>query len=41
MILAISDAHIVEFFSGEKVANVPDVNGQLKLVAERVMPAFA
>jgi 5,10-methylenetetrahydromethanopterin reductase len=41
MILAISDAHIVEFFSGEKVENVPDVNGQLKLVADRVMPAFS
>ena len=41
MILAISDAHLVEFFSGEKVENVPDVNGQLRLVAERVMPAFA
>ena len=41
MILALSDPHIVELFSGEKVANVPGVNDQLKLVAERVMPAFA
>jgi 5,10-methylenetetrahydromethanopterin reductase len=41
MILALSDAHLVEFFSGEKVENVPDVNGQLRLVAERVMPAFS
>ncbi|MBA2699974.1 MAG: hypothetical protein H0U61_14615 [Nocardioidaceae bacterium] len=24
-----------------QVANVPDVNGQLQLVADRVMPAFA
>jgi 5,10-methylenetetrahydromethanopterin reductase len=41
MILALSDAHLVEFFSGQKVENVPDINGQLRLVAERVMPAFA
>jgi len=41
MILALSDAHLVEFFSGEKVDDVPGVNDQLKLVAERVMPAFA
>jgi 5,10-methylenetetrahydromethanopterin reductase len=40
MILALSDAHLVEFFSGQKVPNVPDINGQLKLVAERVVPAF-
>ena len=40
MILALSDSHLVEFFSGQKVENVPDVNGQLKLVAERMMPAF-
>jgi 5,10-methylenetetrahydromethanopterin reductase len=41
MILALSDSHLVEFFSGQGVENVPDVNGQLKLVADRVMPAFA
>jgi 5,10-methylenetetrahydromethanopterin reductase len=40
MILALTDAHLVEFFSGRKVENVPDINGQLRLVAERVMPAF-
>jgi 5,10-methylenetetrahydromethanopterin reductase len=40
MILALSDSHLVEFFSGQKVENVPDVRGQLKLVAERVVPAF-
>jgi 5,10-methylenetetrahydromethanopterin reductase len=40
MILALSDAHLVEFFSGQKVENVPDIRGQLKLVAERVVPAF-
>jgi 5,10-methylenetetrahydromethanopterin reductase len=41
MILAISDAALVQAFSGEHVPNVPDFSGQLRLVAERVMPAFA
>jgi 5,10-methylenetetrahydromethanopterin reductase len=40
MILALSDAALVKVFSGEEVPNVPDINGQLRLVAERVMPAF-
>jgi 5,10-methylenetetrahydromethanopterin reductase len=41
MILALSDAGLVKLFSGEEVPDVPDINGQLRLVAERVMPAFA
>ena len=40
MVLALSDAALVKLFSGEEVAGVPDINGQLRLVAERVMPAF-
>ena len=40
MILALADAAIVKLFSGEEVPNVPDISGQLRLVAERVMPAF-
>jgi 5,10-methylenetetrahydromethanopterin reductase len=40
MILALSDAGLVKLFSGEEVPDVPDINGQLRLVAERVMPAF-
>ena len=40
MILALSDAALVKVFSGEEVPDVPDINGQLRLVAERVMPAF-
>ena len=40
MILALADPAIVKLFSGEDVANVPDIKGQLQLVAERVMPAF-
>jgi 5,10-methylenetetrahydromethanopterin reductase len=41
MILALSDPHLVKFFTGEDVENVPDIRGQLKLVADRVMPEFA
>src|ERR687895_1481339 len=40
MILALSDAGLVKLFSGEEVPNVPDIRGQLKLVADQVMPAF-
>jgi 5,10-methylenetetrahydromethanopterin reductase len=40
MILALSDAGLVKLFSGEDVANVPDIRGQLRLVAEQVVPAF-
>jgi 5,10-methylenetetrahydromethanopterin reductase len=40
MIFALSDPHLVKFFTNEDVENVPDIRGQLKLVAERVMPAF-
>ena len=35
MILALSDAALVKAFSGEDVPNVPDINGQLQLVAKR------
>ena len=31
----------VKVFSGQKVENVPGVDDQLRLVAERMMPAFA
>ncbi len=40
MILALSDPWLVKAFSGEEVPNVPDIKGQLQLVADRVMPAF-
>jgi 5,10-methylenetetrahydromethanopterin reductase len=40
MVLALADPAIVKLFSGEDVANVPDMSGQLRLVAERMMPAF-
>ena len=41
MILALSDPALVKLFSGQDVPNVPDIQGQLRLVAERMMPAFA
>jgi 5,10-methylenetetrahydromethanopterin reductase len=41
MIFSLADPFLVKLFSGEEVANVPGVQGQLKLLAERVMPAFA
>ena len=40
MILAVTDSDLVEFFTEQKVENVPDVRGQLKLIAEQIMPAF-
>ncbi len=40
MILALSDPVLVKAFSGQDVPNVPDIQGQLRLVAERMMPAF-
>jgi 5,10-methylenetetrahydromethanopterin reductase len=40
MILSLADPALVKLFSGEDVPDVPDIKGQLKLVADRVMPAF-
>ena len=40
MILALSDPPLVKFFANEDIENVPDIRGQLKLVADRVMPEF-
>ena len=41
LILAITDASLVKALMGREVAGVPDVNSQLQLVHDRVMPAFA
>jgi 5,10-methylenetetrahydromethanopterin reductase len=41
MILAIVDAAMVKMFTGEDVPNVLDTKGQLKMVAEQIMPAFS
>jgi 5,10-methylenetetrahydromethanopterin reductase len=40
MICCITDPAILKTFTGKDV-DVPDVNGQLRLIAEEVMPAFA
>jgi 5,10-methylenetetrahydromethanopterin reductase len=40
MILCITDGPLVKGFTGRDV-DVPDVQGQLRLVAEQVIPAFA
>jgi hypothetical protein len=31
----------VKLFSGKDIEGVPDVQGQLRLIHDRVMPAFA
>ena len=41
MILAITDAGLVKAFTGREIHGVADVNTQIRLVAEQVMPAFA
>jgi 5,10-methylenetetrahydromethanopterin reductase len=41
MILAITDAALVKALMGREVEGVPDVDTQLRLVHDRVMPAFA
>jgi 5,10-methylenetetrahydromethanopterin reductase len=40
VILALADAHLVEFFSGQAIEGVPPITDQLRLVAERMMPAL-
>jgi 5,10-methylenetetrahydromethanopterin reductase len=41
MILAITDASLVKALMGHEIEGVPDVDTQLQLVHDRVMPAFA
>jgi 5,10-methylenetetrahydromethanopterin reductase len=41
MILAITDAELVKAFTGQQIDGVADVNTQLRLVHDKVMPAFA
>ncbi len=41
MILAITDAALVKALMGRELEGVPDVNSQLQLVHDKVMPAFA
>lgn len=41
MILALADAPLVEFFSGQSIEGMPPITDQLRLVAERMVPAIA
>jgi 5,10-methylenetetrahydromethanopterin reductase len=41
MILAITDAALVKALMGRELEGVPDINAQLQLVHDKVMPAFA
>ncbi|GAB2757893.1 hypothetical protein GCM10027072_65090 [Streptomyces bullii] len=41
MICAITDRALVKAFTGRDVMEVADVNTQLRLVHDRIMPAFA
>ena len=41
VILALADAPLVQFFSGQTLEGVPPITEQLRLVAERMIPAFA
>jgi 5,10-methylenetetrahydromethanopterin reductase len=40
IILALADAHLVQFFSGQAIDGVPSIPDQLRLVAERMIPAL-
>lgn len=41
MICAITDRTLVKAFTGRDLPNVADVNSQLRLIHEGIMPAFA
>jgi len=40
LILALADAHLVNFFSGQSIEGVPSIPDQLRMVAERMMPSL-
>jgi 5,10-methylenetetrahydromethanopterin reductase len=39
-IFALTDPYLVETWSGQKIENVPDLAGQLRLIHDHVMPEF-
>jgi 5,10-methylenetetrahydromethanopterin reductase len=41
IVLALADAPLVELFSGQSVSGVPPITDQLRLAAERMIPALA
>ncbi|MFD0856727.1 5,10-methylene tetrahydromethanopterin reductase, partial [Actinomadura adrarensis] len=40
LIAAITDAGLVKQFTGRELTGVPDVDGQLRLIHDELMPAF-
>ncbi|MBV8942069.1 MAG: LLM class flavin-dependent oxidoreductase [Solirubrobacterales bacterium] len=40
LVLALADAPLVQFFSGQAIEGVPPIKDQLRLVAERMIPAL-
>ncbi|MGH2890227.1 MAG: LLM class flavin-dependent oxidoreductase [Mycobacteriales bacterium] len=40
VILALADSHLVQFFSGQGVEGVPSIPDQLRLTAQRIVPAL-
>jgi 5,10-methylenetetrahydromethanopterin reductase len=40
VICSVTDPFLVKHFSGQELDNVPDVQGQLRLIHDEVMPAF-
>jgi hypothetical protein len=41
VIAALTDPKLVELFTGRQITDVPDIKGQLQLIADRMMPALA
>ena len=41
IVLALADAPLVELFSGQSVAGVPPIVDQLRMAAQRMIPAIA
>src|SRR5437899_1950335 len=41
VILALADAPLVQLFSGQSVSGVPGISEQLRLAADRMIPAIA
>jgi 5,10-methylenetetrahydromethanopterin reductase len=40
VIAALTDPKLVELFTGRQISNVPDIRGQLQLIADRMMPVL-
>jgi 5,10-methylenetetrahydromethanopterin reductase len=41
IICSVTDPYLVKHFSGHELSNVPDVQGQLRLIHDEVIPAVA